>query len=456
MKKIYVLDTNILIQTEGKAILGFDDNIVVIPSMVLEELDNMKSSLGEKGYAVRSTIKRIAAVKDFKKNLISEEGAELENGGRLMVYNDVHSTLAFDLPSGWDPKKPDNIILSIVSSLDKHQGNKTPVILVTNDISLQIKASILGLEVQGYKNEQTKEDVYTGRNVLHVSSEIIDKLYKSQNITLDEFKKYMSIDDGFEFLPNSYWVFKSLVTNQSALAFYSKQNFILIQQNRLSDVSGISPKNSGQTFAMHALMQSCDDIPLVLLKGIAGSGKTLLSLAAGLCQMSKGMYDKIIITRSNQLADEDIGFLPGTLEEKMSPLLAPFYDNLKFLMKFSGESDEQVTYLLEDMMARGSIEIVSLAYIRGRSIPNAYIIIDESQNLSVTQAKTIVTRCGIGTKLVMLGDPDQIDNPKLDKISNGLVYLSDRFKGSPLCAQLSFIDNECVRSSLATEAISRL
>ena len=172
--------------------------------------------------------------------------------------------------------------------------------------------------------------------------------------------------------------------------------------------------------------------------------------------MSKGMYDKIIITRSNQLADEDIGFLPGTLEEKMSPLLAPFYDNLKFLMKFSGESDEQVTYLLEDMMARGSIEIVSLAYIRGRSIPNAYIIIDESQNLSVTQAKTIVTRCGIGTKLVMLGDPDQIDNPKLDKISNGLVYLSDRFKGSPLCAQLTFTDNECVRSSLATEAISRL
>ncbi len=461
MQKIYVLDTNILIQTEGKAIYGFDDNIVVIPSVVLEELDNMKNAAGEKGYAVRASIKKIASIQNFKEDLIKEDGAKLSNGGRLLIRSTSANTIGFTTPKEWDMSKPDNIILSVVKSLSiENTSRNLPVILVTNDISLQIKASVFGLHVQGYKNEQIEnEETYSGRGVVTISADMMNKLYKDKRI---KFKGNCSPEeDSFSkkewlTIANKYYIVKCHENNSSALAYYKDKELHLIEKDNFTNISGISPKNAGQTFAMHALMKNCDDLPFVILKGCAGSGKTMLALAAGLKQMAEERYDKIIITRSNTLSDEDMGFLPGTLEDKMGPLLAPFYDNLKFLLKIQGEDDEQVSLLLDDMYRRGSIEIVSLAYVRGRSIPNAYIIVDESQNLTVVQAKTIASRLGLGSKLVMLGDPDQIDNGKLDKISNGLVYAAEKFIGSEICAQLTFSEGECIRSPLAMEAISRL
>ncbi len=435
MVKNYVLDTNILLQTEGRVIYGLDDNIVTIPGIVLEELDNIKSAPGEKGFAARECIRKIAAFNPE------------EEKGELRIMTSAYSFSG--IPDDWNRTKPDNIILATVQNIISNNTNG-PVILITNDIAMHIKAKQLGIDVQDYKNDQTQEtEEYTGRGEAdNLPDELIDELYSNE-----EIKRPDNIDK------DKYYILKS-VSGKSALVRTNEDSMILIRKDNYEDVYGISPKNAGQTFAMDALTAPVDDVPLVILKGCAGTGKTILSLAVAMQQMSSGMYDKIIITRSNTLSDEEIGFLPGDLEAKMGPLLAPFYDNLRHLLKMNGECDEQVNMLIDDMIERGSIEIVSLAYIRGRSIPNAFIIVDEVQNLSVTQTKTLITRCGIGSKLVLLGDVGQIDAPRLDRRSNGLSYVSEKFKGcggkNGLCRQMTFTSSESVRSPLSSLAIELL
>lgn len=454
MIKTYVLDTNILLQTEGNVINGFADNVVVIPSMVLEEMDNQKNSAGEKGYAARECIRKITAIKDNNGELAY--GISLDNGGIFEI--ETNSDMSY-LPNGWKADKPDNIILGTVVYLDKaekkkNNGNK--VILISNDVSMQVKASIVGIEAQGYKNDQIdSENSYTGKETIYISDELLNILYKNKELKLSEIDFFNCDNEKVERLVNNcFYIVKNYSENASALTYYSEDSLKLIDKKDYENVSGISPMNAEQTFALVSLMRPVDEIPFTILKGCAGGGKTILSLAAGLEQMSHDMYDKIIITRSNTLSDEELGFLPGTLEDKMDPLLAPFYDNLRTILKLTGEDEEQIGYMLDDMLERKSIEIVSLAYIRGRSISNAFIIIDEGQNLSITQAKTIVTRCGIGSKIVIMGDPSQIDNPKLDKKNNGLNYLAEKFKGENLCQQIEF--TESVRSNLASRAIELL
>lgn len=431
MIKYFVLDTNILLQTEGKIIYGLDDNTVVIPGIVLEELDNMKQSSGEKGFAVRESIRNIA----------SYESSE-EAKGKLRIITAADTS---EIPKSWNPSKPDNIILATVLNLKK-MYNDIPIILITNDIAMQVKARQLQIPTQGYKNDQIQSDEeYTGRGEAEgVDDSLIDMLY------LDNVAKRPEYVD-----KNKYYVLKGL-TGKSALVRSTENNIELIRKEEFNNTYGISPKNAGQTFAMHALTAPVDEAPLVILKGCAGTGKTILSLAVGMEQMTAGIYDKIIITRSNTLSDEEMGFLPGDLEAKMGPLLSPFYDNLRYLLRKNGESEEQVNLLVDDMIDRGSIEIVSLAYIRGRSIPNAFIITDECQNLTVSQAKTLVTRAGIGTKIVLLGDTGQIDNPRLDRKSNGISYLSEKFKNCKLCYQSAFNAQESVRSPLSSAAIELL
>ena len=451
MKKVYVLDTNILLSTEGKAINGFADNTVIIPSMVLEELDNQKILQGEKGFSARECIRRIYEIQEKCENL--SPGVELDNGGFFKI--ETNSDMSY-LPNGWKMDKPDNIILGAVNHIRKHSSN---AILITNDVSMRIKASIIGMKVQGYKNDQIEDgNKYTGVESLFIPADKMTELYDKKQLNVNDsdcdiISEYNSDFSGF--IENCFYIIKNEENPlNTALGYFFNYKLRLINKTDFKNISGINPKNAEQTFALDALMSKTENIPLVILKGCAGSGKTMLALAAGLKQMEKGNFDKIIITRSNTLADEDMGFLPGTLEEKMSPLLAPFYDNLRFLLKMSGESDEQIAFLLDDMISRNSIEIVSLAYIRGRSIPNAYIIIDEAQNLTITQAKTIVTRAGISSKIVFLGDTSQIDNPKLDKRNNGISFLSEKFKGNSLCKQLEF--TESVRSELSKEAIKVL
>lgn len=444
MRKIYLLDTNILMQTEGNALLGFEDNEVCITTTTLEELDGLKKAPGEVGYSAREAIRMINNIcNDAKESVL--DGVPLENGGvfKLISVSDADE-MSLLLPPGWKIEKADNRILSTAKRL--FIANDEKFYLITNDISMKIKAEAIGVPTQQYHNEQVStEEKYTGRTEEIADPSLIAELFCKKEISSPKSyteNMFIHLTDGGQ---------------RSALAMYRKGNMYALND---CTVFGIRHKNQGQRFLLEALLLPPEEISLVVCNGVAGSGKTLLSIAAGLDKTmddKKGRtYDKILITRSNTLSDEDIGYLPGTLEEKMKPLLAPFMDNLLYLMKLNDNDPEYAAERVEDLMLSKTIEICSLSYIRGRSLPHSFIIVDEAQNLTRLQAKTIVTRAGEGTKIVFLGDLNQIDNPKLDKKNNGLAYLSEKFKDCPLCAQIDFKSTESVRSPLAIEAIRRL
>ncbi len=468
MVKTYVLDTNILESTEGRAILGFDDNEVIITHTTQEELDKHKDVKGELGYQARQTIKLIESILDNKKPEESVlKGIKLENGGTFrIVTNYLQSTM----PVGWSLERPDNRILCTTKTLAE-QASAKQVVLITNDVSLKTKAIAMDIPVQKYQNDQlVTDEFFSGRTQIQVTNTFIDKIFKEKELKISTIvsknknrKDSYLIEEGdkilFENLVENEFVVLEGITGGSALAWRKGPVLKLISSEN-NPVFGITTKNVGQKFAMEALKASVEDCPLVILKGPAGCGKTLLALAVGLNftydSRANRTYDSIVITRSNTLTDEDLGFLPGDLEEKMEPLLAPFFDNLRFLLGQHEEEKAQIKIQLEDMLETGVIEITSLSYIRGRSLRNTFLIVDEAQNLTRLQAKTIATRIGQGSKLIIAGDPNQIDNPKLDKKNNGLIYLSEAMKGSPLCAQVEFLNSECVRSKLAIDAINRL
>lgn len=445
-KKIFVLDTNILIE-DPSAITGFEDNQVVITDVTLEELDGLKKSPGDTGYNARKAIRNIGA---FKTDYI--EGIELDNGGLFSIAQ-YYGNRGYEY---MDETKPDNRIIIIakqIAAMKKHNR----VILVTNDISMQVKASVLGIEVENYRNVRVKNTGFTGRRHLESAEayEVIDKLYAGERISKEEIEKIYEQEQPLEV--NEYVVLKS--GNKSALAKIMADGNVEIIRDRKEYPCNILPRNVGQRFAIDALMSPAEECPLVILKGPAGCAKTFLALAAGLDGAFDGQYNKVIISRNNVLSDNDIGFLKGSLEEKMNPLLAPFYDNLETILRGShgaDESAEQISMEIEDLKENGTLEIASLAYMRGRSLTKSFIIIDEVQNATPNQILTIVTRAAQGSKIVLCGDPDQIDAPYLDRENNGLIFASEKMKGCPLCAQMTFTDSETVRSELAAEAACRM
>ena len=458
MVKKYVLDTNILMSTEGKAIYGFDDNNIIIPAIVLEELDNLKTSYGEKGFQAREAIRTIEEITERSAGDMSWNIPGLE--GILTIvdvgqYKDYIKDI--DLPAGFNLAKPDNIIIEtalLINSKDLQSGKRQEVTLVTNDVSMRIKALACNIKTQSYRNDQVDSDfAYSGRN--HIQTDrSLESLFDTG---------IMDPPDDTTYHEHEYFH----VTNgtSSALCKYEAGKLVLLPDYNKNSTFGIFPKNQGQRYALDALLAPADEIPLVILKGPAGTGKTLLSLAAALSQTytnfntkkkNKSGYDKIVCARANVLADAEIGYLPGDVKEKTLPLLASIVDNLTYLIGNEEEDKEQVSIHIDDMFDTEIIEVTSLAYIRGRSLPNTYIIIDEAQNLTRLQAKTIITRVGMGTKIVFMGDLNQIDSPKLDKRNNGLAYLSEKFMGNKLCAQVEFLEGESVRSPLAAEAINLL
>ncbi len=456
MVKKFVLDTNILMTTEGKAIYGFDDNTVVIPAIVLEELDNLKTSFGETGFQAREAIRVLDSITERSCGLKNWNIPNHKGTLEIVDLSDFVGDLP-ELPKGYNNSKADNIIIAtalLVKRDELSKQNPEPV-LVTNDTSMRVKALTCDLNTQSYRNDQVREDfTYTGRT--HIETDrTLESLFEIGVFDLDgdhdlREHEYVHLTNG----------------TSSALCKYEKGRLLLLPDYNTNSTFGIFPKNQGQRYALDALLAPADEVPLVLLKGPAGTGKTLLSLAAALSQTytsfggkrsrSSAGYDKIICARANVLADADIGFLPGDLQEKTLPLLAPVMDNLAYLLGNEEEDKDMVTTHMDSLFEDGIIEVTSLAYIRGRSLPNTYIIIDEAQNLSRLQAKTILTRVGMGTKIVFMGDVDQIDNPKLDKKSCGLSYLSEKFMGNTLCAQVEFLESESVRSPLAAEAINLL
>lgn len=458
MKKTYVLDTNILM-TSPNALFGFADNDVVITGTTLQELDAHKGDPGERGYNTRETVRLLESLRK-QGSLI--EGVKTWDGGCIMLEPDMVD--ASVLPTGYNIDVPDNRIIATVLKMGQSEKYQMPVILVTNDLSMKINASACGALVEGYRNESIESSTneqYSGKRFIDtVTDEDIDNLYAAGKEGVEA--AFTGADNLVE---NEYLIMKG--SSKSAIGIHRNGRIYIVDAKSVPAYRDIKPRNASQRMLMHALNAPVDEIPLVIAKGPAGTGKTMLVIACGLAhtynKLSRSSsryedndYDQILITRSNTISDNDLGFLPGDLEEKMSPLVAPFMDNMQTI--FAGKEHDLATakQQIDFVMERGFVRIEAVGYLRGRSISRSYLIVDEAQNLTVNQALEIVTRAGEGTKVVLLGDPNQIDARYLDKRNNGLVFTAEKMKGSPLCAQITFEEDEAQRSALCIEAAKRL
>lgn len=451
MKKIYILDTNILLASPT-SIFGFDDNDVMICQTTLQELDSKKNLTGELGFNARFVIRQIDELRMKSTNGDLNSGVELESGGWLKTIPDDVSLL----PESMEKSKPDNRIIGTALHVKEvNSTNKTgqKVILVTNDISMRINAATCGMtDVEDYKNDQVgnaDEGDYTGKRVVFVSDDRAKEIRDSN----DYFK--IELPEGETLVENEFVILKSKDREVICIANGGMIRSIPEGETRAYKVV---PRNSAQAAALYALQAPVEELPLVILKGSAGTAKTFLSLAAGLEKTLDSerdrTYERILITRANVMADADFGYLPGDIEDKMGPLIAPFMDNLRNLVTNyeKDEDPEQVQLQIDDWFETKVVDLCPMAYMRGRSICNSYLIVDEAQNCSRSQIRDIITRAGAGTKVILCGDPNQVDSPKLDRYNNGLVYAAKMFEGSPLCAQITFASEECVRSELAKAA----
>lgn len=457
MKKTYVIDTNVFIQAPY-AVECFEDNDVVIPLVVVEELDGLKKADGDKGASARATVRSLESYRSLG-NLL--EGITLSKGGTLRIEkNYVNVQLTEDLPEN----KPDNRILKVCKGLA--DATETQVVLVTKDLVLRLKAQIIGIKAEDFTTEQITEGdaQYTGRCEAYIPEELI-KDFKKKGIRTSEV--YQTDDNGIpmqvQLVENEFVLLRAdQSTKKTLLGRVSGEKIIPLEYKK-SKPYGVSPRNIGQYFMQEALMTSAEEAPLVIINGMAGTAKTFYSLAVGMEKVfnnPNGEYRKIIVCRPNAQFDDDIGFLPGGEQEKIAPLMRPIIDNLEQLL----DSDEQSRYedetALSDKIAeifeRGIIRTEALNFIRGRSIAKTYLIIDEAQNMTPNQVKGIITRAGKGTKIILLGDPNQIDKPFIDERTNGLSYAAKHMKGSKYCWQITMSADECERSVLAMDAVKRL
>lgn len=458
MRKTFVLDTNVLLQTPF-ALYSFGDNTIVIPEVVLEELDRFKKDNSELGANARHAARIIDGLR-AQGNL--NEGVELENGGMLRIemnHNDV------ELPPSWHDSNNDNRILRVCKGL--HQQGEA-VFLVTKDIFERIKADIIGITAQDFFAEQvaTYDEQYRGRQDVYTADEKLNEFYLKGRLdggSVFRFTRDFSSKEPVELVTNQFLIIHSCSNEkQTALGKYDGKEIAPLRfiQDR---PFGVTPRNAGQKFMQEALMTDADKAPLVIVKGPAGTAKTFYSLAVGLHKImieQSRIYRKILVCRPNVKLDEDIGFLPGTEQEKIAPFLRPVVDNLEVLIDNDEieryKSEKELKDKIDELFDRKIINTEAIAFIRGRSIVKQWVIIDEAQNLTPRQVKGIITRAGAGTKIILLGDPEQIDHPFLDIRTNGLCYAAEKMKGSPLCYQVTLTDEECERSELAYEGAVRM
>lgn len=458
MKKTYVLDTNVLIQAPY-ALRCFEEHTVVLPLVVLEELDGLKKAEGERGANARTAIRMLEELR-LSGDLF--EGTRLPEGGLLRIEkNFVHVELPPDLPED----KADNRILMVCRGLQE-QNPEEQVVLVTKDLVLRIKADILGIKAEDFTTEQVSPDdaLYTGRAEVYLPEELA-KEFKKSGIPSEAV--YQTDESGErkkpELTENEFLVLRLDQSSKKTLLGRVEGNRIVPLVYKKSRPYGVSPRNVGQYFIQEALMTGADKAPLVIIKGMAGTAKTFYSLAVGLEKIlnhPSGEYRRILICRPNAQFDDDIGFLPGSEQEKISPLMRPIMDNLEQLIDSNEEAryenEQELKGKIEEIFDRGILQAEALNFLRGRSIEKTYLIIDEAQNMTPGQAKGIITRAGKNTKIILLGDPGQIDRPFLDERTNGLSYASEHMKGSPLCWQITLTAEECERSPLAMDAVRRL
>ncbi|MFH1723915.1 MAG: PhoH family protein [Elusimicrobiota bacterium] len=424
--KTFVLDTNVIIH-DPEAMFAFVGSKVAIPLPVIEELDGFKRSNDERGRNARLVARALDGLR--KKGKLSD-GVRLEHGGSLKVEM-VHAN---GLPAPFSMDSKDNMILSVALYLRERKEN---VVFISKDINLRIKAEAVGIETQDYEKEKVKvAELYDGWKELQVAKEDINRFYKDKRL------------ESGEFLPNECAVLKGLEDpSASALARYDAKGKALVPLRRADSAPwGLKPLNTEQRFALELLLDP--DVQLVTLVGLPGSGKTLLALAAGLEQaMGEGdrTYRRVMVGRPVIPVGRDIGFLPGTKQEKLSTWMGAIFDNLEFLLDRPRREETNVD--IQMMLDDGRLEVEAVTYLRGRTLPNQYILIDDAQNLTPHEIKTIISRVGRGSKIVLTGDPYQIDNYYLDSASNGLSNLVERFKGQSLYGHVWFSKVE--RSTLA-------
>jgi PhoH-like ATPase len=434
MKKYFVLDTNVLLHNSD-SIISFADNIVVLPMTVIEELDRFKSHNDELGRNARKVIRTLDCLR--KKGKLGK-GVDLENGGILMIF--LEKDKVVDI--GMNMDVPDNRILAVAYTLYQ-QGNK--VIFVSKDINARLKADALGLEVMDFEKEKINfEELFTGQRELTVPGEIIDEFYRKDVLELA----------GVKVIPNEFILLKDEANEKhTALGRAVDGNGLVHLNSNYEKVWNIQARSKEQRMAMELLMDS--SVGVVTLVGQAGTGKTLLALAAGLeCTMKQKRYGKLLVSRPVIPLGKDIGYLPGSKDEKLSLWMQPIFDNLSYLIGAEPRNNAPVRDKIDKMMKNNELELEALSYIRGRSISNQYVIVDEAQNLTPHEVKTIISRAGEKTKMVLTGDPYQIDNPYLDSSSNGLTYTAERLKGQAVHGHITL--TKSVRSVLAGVAAEYL
>lgn len=437
--KTFVLDTNVLLH-DPYALFQFQENNILIPITVIEEIDRFKKDMNETGRNARQ-VSRI--LDELRQKGSLSAGIALESGGNLRVAL-LNNEMLRHIPSELNDQKSDNRILAVAVEA-KSAVDQMPVILVTKDTNLRIKADAIGLVAEDYESDKVDiSELYSGFSEIDVSSDMVDRFYGQG-----------WVDAPGNLLPNQYVVMRDAGNpSHSALAKYVSDQKKLIPVIKIGKegIWSISPRNREQTCALDALLD--DSIKIVTLVGKAGTGKTLLAIAAGLHKTAEeNIYNRLLVSRPVFPMGKDIGFLPGDIEEKLAPWMQPIFDNVELLLS-GHEAEKRHSKGYRELMAMGIMEIEPLTYIRGRSIPNQYLIVDEAQNLTPHEIKTIVTRAGEGTKVVLTGDPYQIDNPYVDSSSNGLTYLVERFKGQEISAHITMMKGE--RSALAELAANLL
>jgi PhoH-like ATPase len=437
--KFFVLDTNVLLH-DPQSLFRFQDNTIIVPITVIEEVDRFKKDMNETGRNARA-VSRILDTLREKGSLAS--GVGMPGGGTLRVELCEEQCLN-RLPKDLRDDKGDNRILAVALATKERFSDET-VIFVTKDTNLRIKADAIGIAAEDYESDKVDiQELYAGARNLEIDPEAIDRFYG---------QGWLEAPEGL--LPNE---FATLVDggnpSHTALCRFDAAQGKIVPVRKIpkEGIWSIYARNREQQFALDALMD--DNVKLVSLVGKAGTGKTLLAIAAGLQKVAEeNVYNRLLVSRPVFPMGKDLGFLPGDIEEKLTPWMQPIFDNVELLIS-GHESEKRHSKGYKELMAMGLLDIEPLTYIRGRSIPNQYLIVDEAQNLTPHEIKTIVTRAGEGTKIILTGDPYQIDNPYVDSSSNGLSYLVERFKHERISAHVTLTKGE--RSELAELAANLL
>lgn len=441
MKKAFVLDTNVLLH-DPNAIFRFEDNDVILPITIVEELDRFKKQPQETGRNARQVSRTLD---DLRAQGHLTKGIELSNGGILQVALCDRITLK-ELPPELEGDQADNAILAV--ALELRNQCQCPVVLVSKDTNLRIKADVLGLSAEDYSTDKVDfEGLYTGMAEVVVSTDTISQLFQAGHTTISE-----------KTWPNqAVTLVDSLNPSHTALALATENSGEIIPLPKFphNGISRIRARNREQKFAFELLMQ--DSVSLVTLVGKAGTGKTLLAIAAGLHKVAdEKSYNRLLIARPVVPMGRDLGYLPGDIDEKLTPWMQPLYDNFDLIFGTQDVAGQPPHWRRghEELIDQGLVQIEPLTYIRGRTIPNQFLIVDEAQNLTPHEVKTILTRAGENTKVVLTGDPEQIDNPYVDAASNGLTYVVERFKTESIAGHITLYQGE--RSGLAERAAALL